>query len=85
MKFEILVAENLARDFFNLALDLLGGALDVLFVHDMISRSFAYIKSDSSDQRMFVASESTQSFAPMAWPPFAEEACPHPFPREFSP
>jgi hypothetical protein len=42
MKLEILVAENFAGDFFNLALNLLGGALDVLFVHDTISVTFAY-------------------------------------------
>jgi hypothetical protein len=85
MKFKILVAENPARDFFNLALDLLGGALNFFFVHDMISSSFGYIKSDNGDQPMFAASESTQSVAPMAWPPFAEEACPHHFPPEPSP
>jgi hypothetical protein len=50
----------------------------------MISSSFAYIKSDSGDQPMFVASESTQRVGPIAWPPFAEEPSPHPFPREFS-
>jgi hypothetical protein len=54
-------------------------------VHDMISSSFGYIKSDNGDQPMFAASESTQRVAPMAWPPFAEEACPLHFSREFSP
>ena len=44
MKFKILVAENLARDFFNLALDLLGSALNVFLIHDVISSSFGYIK-----------------------------------------
>jgi len=32
---------------------------------------------------MFAASESTQPLARMAWPPFAEEACPHHFRASF--
>jgi hypothetical protein len=41
MKLEILVAENFAGDFFNLALYLQCGAFDVLFIHHTISVTFA--------------------------------------------
>jgi len=50
----------------------------------MISSSFRYIKSDNGNPPKFAASESTQPVAPNVRPPFAEKACPHHLPREFS-
>jgi hypothetical protein len=42
VKLQIFVTEHFAGDFLDLAFDFLGGALEVLFVHDKISILFAY-------------------------------------------
>ena len=75
MKFKILVAENLARDFFNLALDLLGSALNVFLIHDVISSSFGYIKPIGETGRCLQRRNLLQSVGPIAWPPLTEEGC----------